>query len=427
MSIDYSMVEIFTDEEARYHNKPLYKAVVSNVKKMKIAARCIVMKGLEACYENGEIATQDILIISYKMPVTIQLLLPTSELNRVLPMIEEMVSDGIVAVHKLDIYCHKIRKYLIPKYIRVLDIMTPSPETVTAFTPLSDVVKLLLSSVFTGVPVVDPDGHPIGVISQSDLLYRANLPMRLGILAEFDKDKFNEFLNTLALRKAEEIMTRPAVTIKEDEMLAKAVSVMIENEVKRLVVVDPSEQIAGILSREDILHGIAKESPDWNAFREKKIVLSNLQFVSDIMRRDTLSVLPDTSVEDILQLIDTNDLQYIVVVGNDGRFEGLIFDRDLLSIFSDHKLSAWEYLSSKISFSGKGLRYKGFIEKLQKKKAVEVMQTDLVTILEGTDIDEAIALMVTKKIKQMPVLDENGKFKGLIDRESLLRAALKKS
>ena len=424
MAIDYSKIDIFTSEEARFQGKPLYKAVVSHVNKLKIAARCIVSKGAEGCYENGQIATHDILITSYNMPLKIELLLPSAELEQVLPALENMVVDGIIAVRQLDIHCHKIRKRIIPGHIRVRDLMTPSPETVKPFTPLSDVIKVLLSAEYTGVPVVDPNDHPEGVISQSDLLYRANLPMRLGILAEFEKDKFNEYLNTLASRKAEEIMTRPAVTIEEDEMLTEAASLMIINEVKRLVVVNQSEQVVGILSRVDIFRGITRESPDWKAIRKKKIGLSNLQYVSDIMRRDTFSVSPDTSVEDIIQLIDSNDLQCIAVVDNQGRLEGLIFQRDLLSIFSEHKFSFWEYITNKISFTRKGKKYEGFVQKLQKKTAAEVMQADLTKVLENTDIDEAVALMVTKKIKRLPVLDTDGKFRGLINRESLLRATL---
>ena len=427
MSIDYSAIEIFTDEEARYQGKPLYKAIISRVSKLKIAARCIVTKGMEGCYENGQIATQDILIMSYNLPIKIELLLPSSELNLVLPMMEEMVVDGIVTVRKLDIYHHKIRKYLIPRHIRVRDMMTPSPETVMPSTPLSDVVKLLLSAVFTGVPVVDPGGHPKGMISQSDLLYRAELPMRLGILAEFEKDKFNEFLKTLALRNAEEIMTRPVIAIQKDELLTKAVSEMIVNKVKRLVVVDKSEQVVGMLSRIDIFRGITRESPDWNAFRQKKIGLSNIQFVSDIMRRDTFSVLPDASVEDIIQLTDTRDIQCIAVVDTDGRLAGLIYHRDLLGIFCDQKFSVWDCFTNKIPFSTRGRKYKGVVKNLIKKTAAEVMQTDLTTVLENTDIDIAITVMVTKKIKQLPVLDSNGKFKGLINRESLLQATLNKA
>ena len=303
---------------------------------------------------------------------------------------------------------------------------SPSPNTVTASTPLSEVVKVLLSETFTGLPVVNPDGHPKGVISQSDLLYRANLPMRLGILAEFEKDKFNEFLNTLAVRKAEEIMSRPAITIAEDDMLTRAVSVMIGNEVKRLVVVNQEERIVGILSRIDIFRGITRESPDWDALRHKKIDLSNLQFVSDIMRRDTFSVLPDTSVENIIQLIGTRDIQCIPVVDNEGRLAGLIYQRDLLNIFCEHKFSVWNCLTDIISFTPKGQGPRRVAKTLRKKIAAEIMKTDLITVFESTDIDEAIELMVTKQIKQLPVLDSNSKFKGLINRESLLQATLKK-
>jgi CBS domain-containing protein len=48
-------------------------------------------------------------------------------------------------------------------------------------------------------------------------------------------------------------------------------------------------------------------------------------------------------------------------------------------------------------------------------------------VLEETSIDEAIELMTEKALKDLPVLDAHGKFKGLISRESLLRAAFKNS
>lgn len=423
MAIDYSIIEIFTDEEAHYRGRPLYKAIVSFVKDLRITARCVVSKGIEACYESGELVTQDILAISYNMPLKIEILLPSSELKTVLGALNGMIDSGICTVRKVELYCHKIRKRIAPRHIRVTDIMTADPKTVPASAPLKAVVKLLLSSIFTGMPVIDNDRRPVGVITQSDLIYKAKIPIKLSILPEKDRAKLDEFLLKLAPHKAEDIMTRPAITIGQDKMLTDAVAMMIENKVKRLLVVDGKGKIAGVLSRIDIFHAITREFPDWNALKDKKIVLSNHQVVADIMRRDTLTVSLDTSVEEVMDRININDLEVVAVVTDSGRLQGLIFEHDLLGLLSYHKISVWNYLITKLSGKKAEPGFKAFLKNIRKKTAAEVMKTDLITILEDAGIDEAIALITNRKIKSLPVIDQNGSFKGLINRESLLRAA----
>ncbi len=61
-------------------------------------------------------------------------------------------------------------------------------------------------------------------------------------------------------------------------------------------------------------------------------------------------------------------------------------------------------------------------EDLRAKTAGEVMNRDIVTVQEDAPINEAIHLMLDKAIKRLPVVDEQGKFKGMISRDALLRA-----
>ena len=166
-----------------------------------------------------------------------------------------------------------------------------------------------------------------------------------------------------------------------------------------------------------------RESPDWNAFKDQKIVLSNHPAVSDIMRWDTSTVSPDTSAEEVMDLININDLEVVAVVTDSGRLQGLVFEHDLLRLLSYHKISVWNYLITKLSGKKAEPGFKAFLKNIRKKTAAEVMKTDLITILEDAGIDEAIALITNRKIKSLPVIDQNGSFKGLINRESLLRAA----
>jgi CBS domain-containing protein len=52
------------------------------------------------------------------------------------------------------------------------------------------------------------------------------------------------------------------------------------------------------------------------------------------------------------------------------------------------------------------------------------MKSDLATIPEEASIDEAIRLMTAKQIKRLPVVDAEGQFKGMVSRDSLLRAGI---
>jgi CBS domain-containing protein len=419
--LHYKVIEIFTSEEARWKGKVLYSAVVERVNDLKIAARCLVTRGIEGSYESGEIATGRLEILSYNMPVRITIIMPAAEFDTVLAQLEEIVVDGIIAVRDVEVVSHKTRGLLIPRQTRVRDIMTSDPKTVGTATPVSEVVRLLLSSAFNGVPVVDAKGRPVGVIAQGDLVYKADLPMRLGLLAESDRQKIDEIMETLSRKAAGEVMTKPPVCIEKDRLVTEAVDVMLKKNVKRLPVIDKEGKLVGIVSRVDIFRTVMSVCPDWGAFQEKNIRVEGLRHVSDIMRRDTLTVLPGTPVEEVIGVINCSDIQRVCVVDKEGHFLGLISDRDLLSAFSNRYPGIRDYFMARIPFTERARRHRELGSQLRAKTASEVMKTSIVTVREDTTIEEAICFMLEKSIKSLPVLDSDGKFKGMISRDSLLR------
>jgi CBS domain-containing protein len=425
--LNYKVIEIFTSEEAHWQGKQLYSAIVQHVTSLKIASRCMVTRGIEGAYENGEIATGRLEVLSYNMPVRITIILPAGEFDQVLTNVEEMVTDGIIAARDVDVISHKTRGMLMPRHTRVREIMTPAPKKVTTTTPLGEVAKLLLSSTFTGLPVVDEENRPVGVIAQGDLVYKGGMPMRLGLLAESGREKVSIVLEALTRKQASEVMTQPAVIIAQDNLVTDAVKLMLNKRVKRLPVVDDAGKLVGILSRVDVFHTIIRECPDWKAFQGQSIEVGNLRFVSDIMRRDTHTVLPDTPIEEVMRLIDCSDIQRVCVVDKEGYFLGLISDKDLLIAFSERHPGIWDYFVSKIPFTERSRRNKELTEHLRAKTAAKAMNTDIVTVREDTSIDEAIRLMIERAIKRLPVVDAEGKFKGMISRDSLLRAGFASS
>ncbi|MDA8402655.1 MAG: DUF190 domain-containing protein [Desulfobacteraceae bacterium] len=420
--LNYNAIEIFTSEEARCQGKPATDAVIDYIRNLKIAARCIVTRGIAGCYENGEVTTQKLEVLSFNLPVRIYIVLPAAETERMLADLNEMLSDCIIALHDLKVVGHRARKSFFPRQIKVRDAMTAEPKSVSVSCPLVDAARILLSSIFTGLPVVDEKNRPKGVVTQGDLISRGGLPLRLGLLAESDPGRLETALSGLSSQTAGDVMTTPAVTISEDRQLSEAVDVMLAKGVKRLPVVDKSGRLCGMISRLDIFRTVMREAPDWKSFQAQKVEVEHLKNVGDILRRDTQTVSPGTSIDDVIRIIDQNDIQRVAVVDNDGKLMGVISDRDLLVFFKQTQEGIWGLLSRMKKSSALENPCRGDLQQcLITTTAAAVMNTHLITVQENMLIEDAIRLMTEKAIKRLPVVDADGSFKGMISRDSLLR------
>jgi len=418
--LNYQAIEIFTNEDARYRNKPVADAVIEYIRGLKIAARCIVTRGIAGCYESGEAATGRLEILSYNLPIRIYIVLPAAATEQVLAGLDQLVGSGIIALHDLKVISHKAANTFFPRQLTVRDVMTAEPKSVTAEDPVSDAARLLLSSIFTGLPVVDHKGRTVGVITQGDLIGKGGLPLRLGLLAKAGQDNLEAIMHALAQKRVAEIMTTPAVTIPEDQPLTEAVDLMLAKGLKRLPVVDKGGRLAGMLSRLDIFKTVMREAPDWNAFRAQDIEVKNLRIVGDIVRRDTHTVHADTTIDQVIRMIDGNDIQRVAVVSAEGKLLGIISDSDLLYYFKPDQ-EGLRYLFSAMAQAFRKVTAPDLGQRLARTHASEVMRTDLPAIREGALIEEAIRLMTEQRLKRLPVVDDHGYFKGMISRDSLLR------
>ncbi len=426
MSLRYNVIEIFTSEGARHQGKPVAEAVIGHIRSKKVAARCLVTRGIGGCYESGEIVSSKILDLSHNMPLKIEIVMPAAELHYVLPGVEDIVTDGIVVVEEMEIRSHRTSKRLLPRHLLVRDAMTPSPVSVPAETFVSEAVRTLLSADFNALPVVDQDHRPIGIVTQGDLIQRAGMPVRLGLIQSFGEQRMDDWLNTVSGMLVSEVMTYPVTTIAWDRPLTEAVDSMLSKKLKRLPVVDDDGKLAGMIARLDVFRVITSESPDWEALARQNIALFDARFVRDVMRRDVHAVQADTPVEEVLKVIDTNDIQRVVVLDDRGKLLGIISDRDLLAEFSEHRGGLWDLLLSKVTFGETAQLHKEVRERARARKASDVMKSELVTVREDTAIEEAVRLMVAHQFKRLPVVDDEGRFRGMVSRDSILRAGMPK-
>ena len=187
------------------------------------------------------------------------------------------------------------------------------------------------------------------------------------------------------------------MTIGEDQPLGKAVEVMLAQSLKRLPAVNKVGKLVGMLSRLDIFQTVMRETPNWESFRSQKIEVGNLRTVRDILRRDTRTVTPKTTIDKVIQIIDGNDIQCVAVVDDAGTLNGMIADSDLLHFFKPDPQGLRSLFARIAHPFNPDLE-----QRLANTTAREAMRSELQTAGEHMLIEEAIGLMTSKRLKRLP-------------------------
>jgi CBS domain-containing protein len=139
--------------------------------------------------------------------------------------------------------------------MRVKDVMTTSVLTVEEDTSFKDTVELLIEHRVSGAPVVDRDGHLVGLVTEADLVSKEAFDLRhrrpMGAVFELISGQ-SRWSSKAAGLTAGAVMTSRVVTAAPGEDVRAAARRMLDSGVKRLPVVEHG-RLVGIVSRQDIL------------------------------------------------------------------------------------------------------------------------------------------------------------------------------
>jgi CBS-domain-containing membrane protein len=129
---------------------------------------------------------------------------------------------------------------------------------------VADAARLMLGHKISGLPVMTPTGELVGMISEGDLLRRAELgtERHLSGLMRFLESTARQadtYVHTHG-RKVSEVMTGSALTVAPGDALEHAVDTMLKHHVKRLPVVE-NGKVVGIVSRSDLMRALLEVFP----------------------------------------------------------------------------------------------------------------------------------------------------------------------
>jgi CBS domain-containing protein len=142
--------------------------------------------------------------------------------------------------------------------MRVQEIMTTEVATTTPGALLKEAALELVRRNVSGMPVVE-DGRVVGVLSEADILVKEGEEEKHGGFLQWLVDPGDPWIAARfdAVTVAD-AMSAPARTILPDRTVAEAATMMLDENVNRLPVVDAEGQLLGLVSRADLVRAFVR-------------------------------------------------------------------------------------------------------------------------------------------------------------------------
>src|SRR6188768_4317107 len=154
----------------------------------------------------------------------------------------------------------------IPKEssMRAAQVMTSDVLSISSDATVFEAAELLVGTGVSAMPVLDGTGRMIGIVSEADLIRRAEIgtePRRSWLERVFGDEvaAAKEYV-ALHARRVTDVMSKPVVTVQEDDTLGRVADVMAKHKVKRVPVLR-GDVVVGIVSRANLLQALLSRGP----------------------------------------------------------------------------------------------------------------------------------------------------------------------
>ena len=140
------------------------------------------------------------------------------------------------------------------------------------------------------------------------------------------------------LRLVSEIMSAPVITIEPDALAVDAAGLMEENNVRRIIVIDPDGYMCGIVTDADVLEAETAESV---ASRYDPGLDEVWLTVRDVMTSDVIAVGPEESIGQLVEKLMETKIGGVPVVqaadGSGGKLLpiGIVTETDIFRLISE--------------------------------------------------------------------------------------------
>lgn len=156
---------------------------------------------------------------------------------------------------------------------------------------------------------------------------------------------------------ARDVMVSDVVTVGPDDLVSKAVQLLVDHDISALPVVDANQRVIGILSESDLLHrekiGTEKHRAWWLEAVTPPSVLaldyakSHGRRVAELMSENIISANEDTPISEIATLLEKHRIKRVPIL-KDGRLIGIVSRSNLVqALASVHPRPEQDHLTDR--------------------------------------------------------------------------------
>lgn len=143
--------------------------------------------------------------------------------------------------------------------------------------------------------------------------------------------------------------------------------------------------------------------------------------VADIMTPQPITVKPETPLQEAIKTLVENHISGMPVVNEAGKLVGVISESDLMWQETGVEPPPYIMFLDSVIYLQNPARYDKEIHKALGQTVGEVMSDNPITIKPNQALREAAHLMHEKKIRRLPVIDEEGTVIGILTRGDIIR------
>ncbi len=138
--------------------------------------------------------------------------------------------------------------------------------------------------------------------------------------------------------------------------------------------------------------------------------------VKDAMTRNVVAVSPHADIHEVSRLLSENRISGLPVVDSEGKVIGLVTEADILAMTGMKK-------GHTIGDVIRHLLGEPMPHRREGARVEDVMSSPALTVKPDADVREAAAILNEKRIKRLPVIDDDGRIVGIISRADIIRVA----
>ena len=101
-----TLMRIHIGESDRWHGKPLYEAIVELLRREKFSG-ATVLRGVGGYGSSSVYHTDKILRLSQDLPIVVEVVEASEQIERILPQLDQMIGGGLVTLEKVRVILYR--------------------------------------------------------------------------------------------------------------------------------------------------------------------------------------------------------------------------------------------------------------------------------------------------------------------------------